>query len=432
MSFATEWLEKKALFQQFISEPPDDQTGIIIVVPAYNEPSISNLLDSLLNCKIPDCATEVIIVVNAPSNAGSEIKKINSDCIKKIESWKRRNKSFFRLFSFDAGEPAVRGWGVGLARKTGMDEALRRFSLIGEPKGVIACLDADCKVAVNYLTELYENLYRSARYEGCSIYFEHPLQGEDFTGAVFQSIAQYELHLRYYLMGLKFSGFPTAFHTVGSSMAVQPMAYMKYGGMNRRQAGEDFYFIQKVSSSGRYLALNTTAVFPSPRESDRVPFGTGAAMNRLMATKQASYMTYNPASFAELRKFFSLVEELFLTEKDSLRGKYELLPPGISSFLSEEGFVSSVSEIKGNTSGKESFAKRFFHWFNMFTIMKYLNHVHESEFEKLPVGEASSAMLGMTGYDNIPFKTGDILEFYRKIERGINYSSAKSFCPPVE
>jgi len=42
--------------------------------------------------------------------------------------------------------------------------------------------------------------------------------------------------------------------------------------MNRKQAGEDFYFIQKLMPLGGYFALNSTAIYPSPRESSRVPF----------------------------------------------------------------------------------------------------------------------------------------------------------------
>ena len=33
--------------------------------------------------------------------------------------------------------------GVGLARKTGMDEALYRFNMLGKPEGIILSYDAD-------------------------------------------------------------------------------------------------------------------------------------------------------------------------------------------------------------------------------------------------------------------------------------------------
>ncbi len=68
MAFATEWLQKRALFPQLISEPPDNQTGIIVVVPAFNEPGIATLLNSLASCDEPECRVEVIIIINAHSS----------------------------------------------------------------------------------------------------------------------------------------------------------------------------------------------------------------------------------------------------------------------------------------------------------------------------------------------------------------------------
>ena len=77
-----------------------------------------------------------------------------------------------------------------------------------------------------------------------------------------RKIAAYELHLRYYTHGLRFSNLPYSFQTVGSAMAVRCSAYQKQGGMNKRKAGEDFYFIQKIIALGGYSELNSTTVFP--------------------------------------------------------------------------------------------------------------------------------------------------------------------------
>ena len=66
MGFASAWLEARALFPEIIEEAPDKQTGIIVVVPSFDEPGIGRLLDSLASCSEPECKVEVIIVVNAP------------------------------------------------------------------------------------------------------------------------------------------------------------------------------------------------------------------------------------------------------------------------------------------------------------------------------------------------------------------------------
>ena len=155
MGFASTYLTERVLFPEIIKEAPDKQTGIIVIVPAYNEPGINKLLDSLLLCSEPECKVEVIIVVNAPAEAVKESIENNKRTIINIERWKNEhNNCFFRLFTFMAGHPSVRGWGVGLARKTGMDEAVRRFNTINNPGGVILNLDADCLVEKNYFVSV--------------------------------------------------------------------------------------------------------------------------------------------------------------------------------------------------------------------------------------------------------------------------------------
>ena len=46
-----------------------------------------------------------------------------------------------------------------------------------------------------------------------------------------------------------FVGYPDSIYTIGSAFAVRAEAYMKQGGMNRRQAGEDFYFLYKLTKA---------------------------------------------------------------------------------------------------------------------------------------------------------------------------------------
>jgi len=417
MGFASTYLEERALFPEIVKEAPDKQTGIIVVVPAYNEPEITRLLDSLALCTEPDCKTEVIIVVNAPASADEESLENNNKTLRNIESWKRQNRRcFFRLFGFIA-EASVAGWGVGLARKTGMDEALRRFNSINKPEGIILNLDADCLVEQNYFTEVCNELLRRKDRLACSIYFEHPLSGIDFPGSIYEYIILYELHLRYYFQGLAFSGFPYVFHTIGSAIGVKALSYVKAGGMNRRQAGEDFYFVQKLVPAGGYFNLNSTTVYPSPRTSLRVPFGTGASITKLKEGNGDSLLTYNMLAFKELRILFSMVEKIYELNTEELKGYYKVLPQGLKSFFSEDEWIKKMAEIRNNTSGLPSFKKRFFGWFNMFKIVKYLNHVHSEIFEKRAVEISASELLENSGIMIDSHKPYDLLLIYRSMER---------------
>lgn len=416
MGFASAYLESRALVPEILIEAPDDNTGIIVVVPAYNEPGICRMLDSLSECSRPECGVEVIIVVNAPPDASEECIRNNELTIQNIEGWKKQHKEcFFRLFSFIAA-PVV-GWGVGMARKTGMDEAARRFNSIDKPDGVILNLDADCLVRKNYLISVFNELMKKKDRSACSIYFEHPLSGDDFPSKTYESIALYELHLRYYLQALAYSGFPSVFHTVGSAMAVKALPYIKAGGMNRKQAGEDFYFIQKLIPAGGYFSLNSTAVYPSPRESFRVPFGTGASIGKMADSSGSSLLTYNLNAFTDLRIFFSMTEAFYNCNEKELPGLYPSLPAGLKSFISGTELTEVINEIRNNTSGYVSFKKRYFCWFNMFKVVKYLNFVHQSHFEKAEVEKAAAELLEIIRPGKKLYDRSDLLNFYRNIEK---------------
>ena len=181
------------------------------------------------------------------------------------------------------------------------------------------------KLFVSVCNELLKRKDRIA----CSIYFEHPLSGDEFPESIYKSITLYELHLRFYFQALKYAGFPYVFHTVGSAFAVKALPYIKAGGMNRKQAGEDFYFIQKLVPSGGYFSLNTTTVYPSPRASFRVPFGTGASIGKLSGDKSPTLLTYNILAFKELREYFLLTEEFYDSKTDELHNLYKQLPAGV-------------------------------------------------------------------------------------------------------
>jgi hypothetical protein len=418
MAFATLWLEKRALFPELFSESPDNQTGIIVVIPAFDEPDIAILLNSLSVCNKPECGVEIIIIVNAPQEAGADSLRNNSICIDSIKKWKKEHgNSFFRLYYFDTGQPSIPGWGAGLARKTGMDEALRRYNTIGNPDGIIVSLDADCTVEENYFTEISRELLIRKNHNACSIRFEHPLSGNEYPEEIYRYAAMYELHMRYFYQAVRYSGYPNSFHTIGSAIAFRASAYLKAGGMNRKQAGEDFYFIQKLVPQGGYFELNSTTIYPSPRTSGRVPFGTGAVIARLIEGKPGVFLTYNPGAFSDLHVLFCCIEKLFFNDVSGINAFYRSLPPGVRSFISPEEWIQKISEIRSNTSREESFVKRFFEWFNMFRVVKYLNHVHRDFFRKLPVQEAAYEFLSVAGPQIKSKDPFDLLLYYRLIEK---------------
>ena len=408
------------LFPDLIREEPSVNTGIITVVPAFNEPGITNMLNSLASCTPPSSGVEVIIVINAPPGASREALAGNALTRELAEKWKSENRdSFFTLHLIDPGTITYEKWGVGMARKTGMDEALSRFTVTGRTDGVILSLDADCTVEKNYFTQIEKELLNEKNRKGCSIFFEHPLSGTEFPPEVYSAAAIYELHLRYFLQALKYTGYPWVHHTIGSCFAVKASAYRASGGMNRRQAGEDFYFIQKLLPAGGYFNLNSTTVYPSPRRSERVPFGTGTVVSEITSAGQESFSTYNPEAFGDLKKFFALTAGSCDLSRNLALKTYELFPDSVKEFLPLNKWTENADSIISNTSGPETFRKRFYNWFNTFMIIKYLNFVHrEGICRKLSPAGAAVKLLEMSGISDHPDTVTGLVNFFRVMERG--------------
>ena len=96
---------------------------------------------------------------------------------------------------------------------------------------------------------------------------------------------------------------------------------------------------------------------------------------------------------------------------------FSLIPQGLRLFLDEKEWIEKMTEIKNNTSGILSFKKRFFGWFNMFRIVKYLNFVHSDFFEKKPVDVSASELLEIRGIILNSKEPVDLLLYYREMEK---------------
>jgi hypothetical protein len=269
-----------------------------------------------------------------------------------------------------------------------MDHALSRFNRLNRPGGIIISLDADTMVQENYLVEIERHFRHYPDTKAFNIHFEHPLEGSDFPESVYNGIIQYELHLRYYIQALRFAEHPHAYHTVGSAFGVRADTYAAQGGMNKRKAGEDFYFLQKIIPLGGFYEIKTTRVEPSPRPSDRVGFGTGPVISRFMSGETTELYTYHPGVFSDLKEFLSTIRSLYTSDPKSLPGVLAGYAPALRENLQHE-FTTRILEIQKNSARESTFVKRFYRWFNMFRTLKFLNYAHQHHYAKMPVPEAS-------------------------------------------
>lgn len=391
MSFADAYLQKHASGQPLIDCDPAQNLKCIVAIPAYNESGLEKCLDSLFRCTPLSFSAEVILLVNIPENCSQETERLNLESLETARSWmKSHHRDDLCFHAVYANNLPAKHFGAGLARKLVMDEAVRRFNRVGNPHGIILSLDADTTVQPNYIMAVEAHFRTNPGTSGCSIRFEHPKQGDEFPSAVYKAIEKYEKHLHYYLQAIRYTGYPYAYHTIGSCFAVKASVYCSMGGMSKRQAGEDFYFIQKVAMGGNYSECNSTTVYPSPRPSNRVPFGTGPEVSRLIREPGQPYLTFAPELFQHLKAFYNNIPLLF--DKANSQNLPEKLHPLLNAFLEKNNFAEQLTEIRSNVSSPEMFRKRFLRKFNMFWILKYLHYAEDHGVKKVQVEKAASTL----------------------------------------
>ncbi len=388
--FANDYLSKNNR-NRIIAENPDADCRNIIVIPCHNEPKILHTLQSLKNCTVPENNTEVLVVINHSEKAAAEIKNKNQRTFEEVATWiAENNTQKLKFFVIGPVELREKWAGVGLARKTGMDEAVARFNFLNNKRGIIVSLDADTLVAENYLVEIEKHFKQNQAHVGATIAFEH--QKEGLPEKQLLGIELYEQYLKYYKEALSYTGYPFSMFTIGSAFTVTAEAYVKRGGMNRRQAGEDFYFLQNLVQLGTVGEITSTKVYPSARSSNRVPFGTGAAMQKWMDGTEDLTQTYNFQAFIELKEFFDVKEKLYKVTEIEQKQIISNLPVAISSFITSDNFYVELADLNKNCSNIKTFQTRFFYQFNACKVMKYLNFAHEHYIKRAGLLEQIKAL----------------------------------------
>lgn len=393
-----------------------------MVIPCHHEPDVGMTLRSLAACDLPSPErVEVWWVVNHGESAAESIQTQNVSSAHDIQSFAQREDLPLRMGLIRAFDLPPKHAGVGLARKIGMDLAAERLKQVGRPEGVIVNLDADCEVSTNYFTAVQNHFQAYPKTPGASLFYAHPLCG-DLPPLHYTGITYYELFLRYYTHGLRFAGFPFGFQTVGSSMAVRAQAYQKVGGMNRRKAGEDFYFLHKVIDQGGFSEINDLTVVPAARVSDRVPFGTGKAMADFFEDADQLYLQYPLQAFADLKAWVDCLPALYHSEQATRCPEVQALDSVLLDFLRAQQVDEKVVEIQQNTTNFDSFQKRFFQWFNGFRAMKALHALRDAYGNAPLVSESQRLLLrrvpvAMQQVVRNAETAEALLKIYRQIDR---------------
>ncbi len=363
--------------------PAEFNCGMVVVIPCFDEPDVLTTLKSLMECAPTQHPVGVLVVVNSSELSDETIVSNNRKTYDEVIAFaEKRNQSKLSFHALLCENMPRKHAGVGLARKIGMEWAVRGFLQMGNKDGVIISLDADCTVSENYL-QLIENQFSTYSPNCCVLNFKH--RAKDDNPALQNAIDQYEEYIWYFRNALKAIDFPFYYHTIGSAFAVSADAYVRTGGIGRQQGGEDFYFLQKVFFLEKTTELMKASVYPEARFSDRIPFGTGPALEKILATDDGILRVYSVEAFQVLKSFFLLRIEFYKQPEGVVSALLEQLHISIQQFLEENKLLAAITESNENSATAITFQKRFFHHFDAFFIIKYLNFAHNYYFNLTPI-----------------------------------------------
>ncbi|MDX2494939.1 MAG: glycosyltransferase family A protein [Desulfuromusa sp.] len=380
-----------------------------VIIPALAErENLPATLDSL--CLSPAEYLDRTLVVIVVNNRVDIVADQLADNRKTID-WLRTNPyPQLNLVWIDAsisGLELPAKDGVGLARKIGFDASLKLLDWQAEP--LLISLDADTLVDRYYLKAIFDHFEISTN-GAAVIPFRH--QSIENTKQEV-AIRHYELYLRSYLFGLLLADSPYAYHSIGSTFACLAEAYIGAGGMNRRCGGEDFYFLQQLTKTSGIEMISGTVVHPSPRFSNRVPFGTGKAVQGQVECRVALFQFVPVAGFEILKLWLALISCQLNRSADQIVLRVPSISPVLHEFLIELNFVQVWEKLQNNHSSKKQRLAAFHDWFDALRTRQLLTRIesHSNSSAEQIVAE----LLRWGGYPGVE-KEADQLELLEGLQ----------------
>jgi len=363
----------------------------------------------------------MILVVNETINATRHVSNANQDFSAEVQArfsgrWQSSPEAGLTLYQdpassrdvllvdrFSDGHRFPARGGVGHARKTGADLAAQLIRQQRVLSPWIHCSDADVHLPQRYFSSSAALGEDVTRQTAALVYpFRHRITADEpvceVAGSQQQKISQvtqlYEYSLRYYVAGLSYAGSPYAFHTIGSTMAVNALHYARVRGFPRRQAGEDFYLLNKLAKVGAIRQLcDETECEPidiAARLSDRVPFGTGAATGKIVELESPArdYLFYQPAVFDLLRSWLGSLP-VFWQSRSSDIG--EILSAedlrAVVIGLEAIGAAEALQHALRQSSDVTQFKRQMHTWFDAFRTLKLIHYMRDRYFPSISFEE---------------------------------------------
>jgi hypothetical protein len=427
------YLRKRAVTGPWRIQGPSrrDFSGAVIIPALAESASLFDTLRSLAT-NPPELLERflILVVVNQREDAAPGDKTDNKSTLKRLADGPAGLENLHLAWIDAAGrglEMPGKNGGVGLARKIGCDLALTRLD--GQASNLLVALDADTLVRPDYLPALTRH-FHAGRSGGAVVPFCHQ-PAADAAGQ--RAITAYELYLRAHVLGLRLAGSPYAFHTVGSTMVCQAAAYVRAGGMNRRQAGEDFYFLQQLAKTAGVTLVEDTVVYPSARISHRTPFGTGRGVARLADDGAEAALCYHPRCYGVLGAWLNMADRHWQAGGSELLERARAHDDVLAAFLQEEHLPEVWDKLSRNHGSRQGRRSAFHGWFDGLKTTRLIHRLSAGPWPRQTADRAVPPLLRQAGL-TAPRRMADQLRLLRHHQigpgcRACPLAAEKACCP---
>lgn len=311
------------------------------------------------------------------------------------------------------GPPINPKQGVGLARKIGCDIACELFQRKQLLTSWIGTSDADAELPHGY-TDTVATL--PSHISAAVFPFYHRVDAMPS-----EVVNTYELHMLYYVTGLRYAGSPYAWPTIGSCMAINLVAYQQARGFPKRAGGEDFYLLDKLAKLSGVIHLAQPVITIAGRRSQRVPFGTGPALQKIAALDSPDEFTsYHPQSFALLK---AAHEALRLAANGSdfplaTLAERNLVEPRIFCTLWQEfGCEAAIIKAQRNYSAPRQRQRALLTWFDAFKCLKWI-HACRQWYSDIPLQQGLKRANWLTNYGYDPLSENPVVTLQQSLADG--------------
>ena len=386
----------------------DRRYGHVLCIPARGEGE--GLLQSLSSVpEGPRGEILIIVVVNESNSSPDWVREANQDSLAVLRGrragaaglgppMERQRHPRGDLLIIDrthTGLVLPEDQGVGLARKIGADLALALWSTGGIESPWIHCSDADVMFPADYFSRPLAASSDVPLDAGPAAFvydFRHLTERDP---EVARAALRYEIFLRYYVLGLRSAGSRYAFHTIGSTLALSPLAYARARGFPRRRAGEDFHLLAKLAKLGPVHALRGEPILLSGRVSTRVPFGTGAGIAKELERVKAGafYPAYDPRVFAWLGVWLRALSSFGQGRRGGEQSLRDCLAeqaaavPAVDAALLHD-ILDELGALRAAEAGRRRDTRHLHERFDALRTLRFIHCLRDRHFPSMPLEAA--------------------------------------------